>query len=1088
MNKQRFTIKWLLILALIFGFSNALVAQGVTTSGLQGTIIDSTGETLIGANIVAVHLPSGTTYGTSADINGSFRIPNMRVGGPYRITVSYTGFGSQIVENVFLELGETERLTFTLTESSVELDAITVSGERSTVGQSAGASSQISRSEIENLPSLNRNINDYLRTTPQSSGFGGSGITFAGVNNRYNAIYIDGAVNNDVFGLASSGTNGGQTGITPFSIDIIDQLQVVISPYDVTLGGFAGGGVNAVTKSGTNTFEGTAYRFIQNENFVGQTNGTLAERLGVERTGVDEFSSATTGFSLGGPIIENKLFFFTNFELQEDATPRPYEFQTYTNVPGRATQNDLNTLRNYLINTYDYDPGTFGSTSNNLDGTKFFAKLDYNINADNYLTLRHQYTKAELFRRNTGSNSAMNFSNNGVYFPSTTNSSALELNSRFGSDFSNNLILSYVAVVDDRDPIAGDFPFVIIEDGSGGQIRFGSEQFSTGNALDQNIFAITNNFNIYKGDHTITVGTHNEFYSIYNLFIPQNYGTYRFASINDFITNQPATEYDRTYSIVDNITGDGSAAAAEFNAAQFGLYVQDEWRVNESLKLTAGLRLDIPVITSDPEEDTNFNNNTVQTLRASYPIAQGAVAGSAPDGQIMFSPRFGFNYTLDSEKPAVLRGGLGVFTSRIPFVWPGAMFSNNGLTQGRVNEGDITGPVLFRPDIQNQYTNPNVVTPSGQIDLFTQNFKYPQIFRTNLGFDYELPFGILATVEGIYTKTLNNINYTNINSDPTVSFNWTGSPDNRPVYVNQSLDPTYSAVYLASNTSKGYTYNTSISLAKNFNNTLNATVSYSWGDAKALSEGTSSQNSSQWRGQVNVDGRNNPSYGRSDFAAGHRFISALNYTKNWGGDILNTTTLSLFMNAQSGQPFSYIIGGNSARNINGERGSTSRNRSLVYIPATQSDINLVDYTAGGQTVTAAQQWEQLNRFIESDKYLSNNRGGYAEKNGAFAPFTALFDVGVRQDVGIMVGGQRHRLQFSLDIQNVANLLNSDWGVVYTVPGNSNNYFLYQFQGYEADGTTPQFTYRSDETGRESFNISGNNSRWRLRAGVRYIFN
>ncbi|MCB0553394.1 MAG: TonB-dependent receptor [Phaeodactylibacter sp.] len=1055
---------------------------------MQGSIEDANGESLIGANILAVHEPSGTTYGTATDIDGNYRIPGMRVGGPYRITISYTGYSEKVYENVFLRLGESKKLDVMMEESAVSLEAIQVVATAGVTGQNSGASTQITTDEIDAMPTLNRDINDFLRLTPQATRYG-DGISFAGTNNRYNAIYIDGAVNNDVFGLASSGTNGGQTGISPFSIDIIDQFQVVLSPYDVTLGGFAGGGVNAVTKSGTNQFSGTAYYFVQNQDLVGKTNGVLADRLGIDRTKVADFSQNLYGASLGGPIVKDKVFFFVNAEIQDDQTPAPFEVENYTQADGRASVADLENLRSFLRETYNYDPGDFRSTSDELKGLKLFGKIDINLNQNHRLTLRHQYTKAEQYDRFAGTSTRINFANNGIFFPSTTNSSALELNSRFGEKYSNNLIVGYTTVNDDRDPLGGDFPYVYINDGSGGQITFGSEEFSTGNALEQKILTVTDNFKIYSGNHTFTIGTHNEFYSIYNLFIGQNYGTYRFASLNDFITGQPAIEYDRAYSLVDDITGDGSKAAAEFNAMQLGFYAQDEFAISKNFTLTGGIRVDLPIITSDPVEDTNFNNVALPKMQEYYDVAKNVEAGKAPDGQLMFSPRLGFNYDIKGDRSTVLRGGLGIFTSRIPFVWPGAMFSNNGLTLGRVDERSIP-TVNFIPDIQKQYTDPNFAIPSGQVDLFTKDFKYPQVFRTNLAIDHMLPGGIQASLEGLYTKTLNNVNYTNINSDPTVVFNWAGSPDDRPVFGRKNIDDTYGAgVYVGSNTNEGYTYTVTASLAKKFAFGLNATLAYSYGDAYALSEGTSSQNSSQWRGQVSIDGRNTPEFGRSDFALGHRVVSSLGYKLNWTKDGHTATTFSLFYNGQSGTAFSYVIAGNSARNPNNETGSTSRNRSLIFVPASADQINLVDYTlSNGTVVTAAEQWNNLNAYIESDASLKDSRGGYAEKNGATAPFTSIFDFAIRQDLGTQLGGGVHRLQLSLDIFNFANLLNKDWGAVYSVPGDFNNYFLYQLDGYESDGVTPKFTYRNNKVDKDSYDIAGTASRWRMRLGVRYIFN
>ena len=1085
MKKSTFSF---LILAFVALLPMSSLGQGVTTSAINGVVTDAQGQPMVGATVVALHVPSGTTYGVASDATGSYRIPNMRVGGPYTITVSYVGYATSEISNLTLRLGETQRLDFVLSEASAELDEITVTASSGSVGANAGASTQISTELIELVPSLDNDIDDVLKLTPQARLYG-DGISFAGINNRFNAIYIDGAVNNDVFGLASSGTNGGQTGASPFSLDILEQLQVVLSPYDVTLGGFAGGGVNAVTKSGTNTFKSTVYTYIRNENLVAKTNQTYADRLGLEREKVDEFTQNTTGFSIGGPIKKDKAFFFTNVEIQNNETPVPFDLGNYTRTAGRYNQSDLTRLRNHLINNYNYDPGTFGNTSDNLEGLKIFGKIDLNLNQSNRLTLRHQYTKAEQFNRNAGSSNTINFSNNGIYFPSTTNSTALELNSVFGTSASNNLILSFVTVRDDRDPLGGDFPYVFIEDVAGGLIRLGSEEFSTGNALDQDIFTITNNFKLYRGDHTITLGTHNEFYSIYNLFIPQNYGTYRFSSLDDFINGNPAKEYDRTFSLVDNLTGDGSKAASEFNAFQLGFYVQDEINVNSSLTVTAGLRLDIPVIVDDPRIPADFNSTSLPLMQAGYDVAKDAVGGKAPEGQLMFSPRVGFTYDMGKEDRQILRGGIGIFTSRIPFVWPGAMFNNNGVTTGRVNEGGINGPVNFIADVNRQYTAP-AGAPNGQVDLFTKDFKYPQVLRGNVGFDFILPGDIETTIEAIYTKTLNNILYTNINSKSDVSFTWTGSPDNREVYTRSSYVGAYgSGVYLASNTSEGYAYNLTASFAKRFDFGLAATLAYSFGDSYSVSEGTSSQNSSQWRGQVSIDGRNNPVSGRADFAQGHRVISSLSYKKNWSDKSNNTTTISLFFNGGNEQPFSYIIGGSAARNLNNEAGSTSRNRSLVYIPKTSSDINLVDYTAGGVTVTAAQQWERLNAVIEDDKYLSNNRGGYAEKNGAWMPFATTFDLSLKQDLGFNLGGQSQRVQISLDIINFANLINPKWGTLYTIPGEFNYYYLYNFVGYEADGTTPKFEFRGDgSTGKDRFNISNSGSRWKMRVGVRYMFN
>ncbi len=1065
-----------------------LQAQGVTTSSINGFITDNNGEALIGATILAKHTPTGTTYGTVTDINGRYRIANMKVGGPYLIEVTYVGFAAKKAENVYLRLGEPYRENFTMAEEGVVLEELVVVATAGSVGESSGTSTQIGTEAIEKMPTLSRNIEDFTRLTPQASN-AGEGTSFGGINNRYNAIYVDGAVNNDVFGLASSGTNGGRTGIAPFSIDIIDQFQVVLSPYDVTYGGFAGGGINAVTKSGTNNWEGTAYYFWQNENLVGKTNGEQIERDGGEREKVDEFDQRTYGASLGGPIIKDKIHFFVNAEIQDDVTPIPFNVSNYSGEsPDRASEADLNNLRNFLIDNYRYDPGTFGNTAEELQGLKLFGKLDFNLNQSNKLTLRHNYTKAELFERNGGRSDEINFSNNGIFFPSTTNSTAVELNSTFGSNMANNLILGYTQVDDDRDPLGDPFPYVIIFDDAGGAIEFGSEQFSTANILEQKIFTLTDNFKLYKGKHTWTFGTHNEFYDIRNVFLAWNFGEYEYNSLNDFLTGAPAAGYTRVYSLVDNVAGDETAAAAEFNAMQLGLYVQDEIAFNNKFTLTAGLRMDVPFITDDPEEAPRFNDEVLPRLLAAYPEFEGDVeAGKAPDGQIMLSPRVGFDYKIN--RTSKLRGGVGIFTSRIPFVWPGAMFNTNGLTSTFLGEWGVNGDVTFRPDIQNQYTFENPTVPSGDMNLFTKDFKYPQVLRGNLGYDTQIGDGWKTSVEASFTKTLNNVRYTNLNTSTMIDTTLTGSGDNRPIFVRSEIDEDdFGAVYLASNTDQGYAYNLTASVEKEIIEGLNFSLAYNYGDSYALYEGTSSQNSSQWRGGVHINGRNDPEYGRSDFAQGHRVISTLSYRHNWTEGI--ATTVSFFYNGQSGLPLSYVIGGDrDARNLNNERGSTSRWRSLVYVPADQNDINLIDITdSDGNVVTSAsEQWNNLNAFIEDDPHLSERRGQYAEKNAGRAPWANFLDFAIRQDLGMKIGEKTHSFQLSFDVFNLANLLNKDWGTRYQIPGDFNNYELLNFEGFDADGTTPLYTYRETGTGKDTYDIAGFTSRWRARLGIRYIF-
>jgi len=1068
-----------LLLSTFLGFVGiaTMLGQGSTTASMSGVVTDSSNEPLIGATVMAVHTPSGASYGTVTDLDGTYRLANMRVGGPYTITTTYVGYTEWEQQGIILDLGQKVKLDIDLLEGGVTLNEVVVSARSGTLGQNSGAETKINAKAIDDMPTLGRNLNDFTRLTPQARTTAGGGFSIAGSNNRYNAIYIDGAVNNDVFGLASNGTNGGQTGIAPVSIDIIDQIQVVVSPYDVTLGGFAGGGINAVTKSGTNEFQGTAYYFTQNESLAGKTNKTLADRnrlQSFERTGLDEFTSNLIGGSVSGPIIKDKMHFFVNAEVQSDQTPQPFEFGEYN---GDITEDQVQELGRFLQDEYGYDAGDYGSKVSKLDGVRLFGKINYNINDKHDLVFRHQYTKAEQNRTNGSGRGRINFQNNGVYFPSITNSTGVELNSRFSEKMSNNLIIGYTSVDDDRDPIGGDFPNVVIQDANGSSLSFGSEAFSTANSLTQKTLTITNNFKYYANKHTLTLGTHNEFMRFNNLFIRQNFGFYDYDSLEDFYNNAAPGFYTRSYSLVDDVIGDGSAAAAEFGGMQLGFYVQDEFQVNNKLALTGGIRLDVPILTSDPAADTYFNETTVDAISEFYDL-QGARSGQAPNGQLMWSPRVGFNYDMNGNGSTVIRGGFGVFTSRIPFVWPGGMYTNNGQTIGGFNNFQVDFPIEFIGDVEDQYTNPEFTVPSGQVDLFTEDFKYPQVFRTSFAVDQRLGNGWNASVEGIYTKNLNNVFYQNVNSDPTVDFNWTNGGDNRPVYVNSDIDRTYTAVYLASNTNEGSSTNLTVSLDKTFDWGLSLMTAISVGDAFGVFDGTSSQNSSQWRGSFNVDGRNNVALGRSDFSPGTRIIGSAQYGIDWSKDGKYRTGISLFYEGQSGNNYSYVY---DQRNLSGERGSTSRERSLIYVPADAGDIVLVENNG----VSAEDQWDALDNFIEQDAHLSERRGQYAERNGSRTPFTHQLDLKITQDLGVSIGDTDNRLQLTLDIFNFTNMLNSEWGVIYNNPF---SYELLNFEGYDTDGTTPTFSFTNDDLGNDRFGIADRASRWRGRIGIRYIFN
>ncbi|MEM1216275.1 MAG: TonB-dependent receptor, partial [Bacteroidota bacterium] len=681
------------------------------------------------------------------------------------------------------------------------------------------------------------------------------------------------------------------------------------------------------------------------------------------------------------------------------------------------------------------------------------------------LTLRHQFTRGDEQRVNPSLPTRINFANNGFTTQHQTHSFAAELNTAFSSTAANDFIIGFTSVLDDRDPLGGDFPFVNISD-PGGNIRLGTDGLSTANSLEQRVFTITNNLQLYQGKHTLTFGTHNEFSNFNYLFIRQNYGVYEFSSLTDFLAGNNAERFFRTYALTDETAGDDSDAAANFSAMQLGFYAQDEWEMGPRFTFTYGLRLDLPSIQNDPVFPNNFTTTTLPSLLAAHDLADVA-DGTAPKGQLMWSPRLGFAFQPNAKTN--IRGGAGVFTSRLPFVWPSGSYVNNGQTIGSVFLLDQP----FEPNVQNQPIDPDFATPAGQVDLFAQDFRNPQVLRASLALDRNFS-GWDLTLEGVYTRTLNDITYTNLNTDPTVNFTWTGTPDNRPIFTGNRLNTDYSAIYLISNTQAGNAYNLTASVSKQLTKGLSFFAAYNYSDANTLLDGTSSQNSSQWDEAFSINGRNDAVTGRSVFSVGSRALAFLSYEKAWNRKKSNVTRISLFYEGRSGQPFSYVYGGRDARNLNAETGSVSRRRSLIWIPADASEINLVDPS----------QWSALDAYIEANEELKAQRGGYASKNSGRTPFTQQLDLRIAQTFGIKTATKTHKFQLSADIFNLANLFSSSAGVVYDNPF---AFSLIDFEGYAADGTTPQFSFAEERLGAERFTINDRLSRWRMRLGVRYIF-
>ncbi|SIR32360.1 TonB-dependent receptor [Pontibacter lucknowensis] len=1050
----------LLVTILLLMSGHLAWAQGTTTAAMNGVVQDQSGSPLPGATVIAVHTPTNTQYVAATNAEGRYNIQNMRVGGPYTVRTSYVGYQEQRFENINLALGQNFRLDLTISESTTTLGEVQITATQDKVINSdrTGASTNVSTEQLESLPTISRSLNDFTRITPQAS-TSGSGISFAGQNNRFNNFSIDGTVNNDVFGLSASGTNGGQTGVQPISLDAIEAIQVVIAPFDVRQSGFTGGGINAITRSGSNRFTGSAYYFGNNEALVGKSPDDARTRL-------PDFTDYQMGLRLGGPIIRDKLFFFVNGEKTKRVAPLLFE----PGSPGsNITVDEANRVLS-VANRLGYDPGSFRGIDDETLSDKIFARLDWNITDNHQLTLRHSYVYGEN-RDNSRTPNALRFANNAEFFPSTTNSTVMQLRSQFGGQFANEALIGFTAVRDDRDIIGDPFPNVLIRLSGGRTISLGSEPFSVQNQLDQDVLTITNNFNAFLGKHTITLGTHNEFYKTYNLFIRQEFGAYEYNSLEAFeaigTPNEAAPgAFFRNYSRTDN-----RQQGAEFSAFQLGFYAQDEYAVRNNLKVTAGIRLDIPTFNDDPAANAEFNEAFA---------SRGLATDKTPGAQFMLSPRVGVNWDVFDDGNTQVRGGAGVFTGRAPFVWIANQYTNTGQMLGSLalTSGPLLEQIRFNPNPNTQPTATTVGLSdrTAEINITDPDFKFPQLFRVNAAVDHRLPFDLIATLEGIYSKNLNNIYYQNLNLEQTGTL--TGA-DNRPVFGRIQGNNFQDIIYLT-NTSRGFGYSLTGQLQKTFmENGISGSLAYTYSRAKDVNPGNSSQARSNWINVNQVEGLNNVREAFADNDVRSRVVAGLTYNFNYLG--FAGTTISAFYNGQTGVPLSYIYNGD----VNNDAGRTN---DLIYVPGNASEINLVPFTdRDGTVVSPEQQWQALDAFISGNDYLSDRRGQYAERNGDRLPWTNQIDLRIMQEFRVGQNDNAHRLQLTFDIFNFTNLLNKDWGRQYTATFNA--FQAIDFVGYEPGTTTPRFNYtgRGLTDGNPYF-VNDFSSRWRAQFGIRYIFN
>ena len=1147
-------------------------AQGTTTAAMNGLITDKSGQGLPGATIIAVHTPTNTQYVAPTNSDGRYNIQNMRVGGPYTVRVTFIGYQEVTRNDVSLTLGQNLRLDINLSEATTQLNEVVVSGQQDPVINSnrTGASTTIQRQQIERLPTLNRSLNDFTRLTPQANG-----QSFGGRNSGYNNITIDGAIFNNAFGLNS--TVGGQASAQPISLDAIDQIQVSLAPYDVRQGSFTGAGINVVTRSGTNKFSGSVYGFYRNQDLVGN-------KVGDVKNVYPNFNLKNYGFRFGGPIVKDKLFFFINAESERRNDPPNGNFianRAGVPAPGansqtsQATARELDILSNFLVTQYGYNPGPYENYSLRSNSDKATAKLDWNISQNNHFSIKYNYLKsyADINPSTSGaiggnraqSQFGLPFFSSYYTINNNLNSFIAELNSSLGGGkFSNNLTAGYSAFRDYRQSPAGSI-FPLVDIGNGGVpsttnaalnginapntlTSFGYEPFTAFNLLNTDVYQVGDNFTAYLGKHNVTVGTYNEFYKFRNGFAPNYYGNYSFNSLDDFYAsagfayNRTNTENPLTplqagatrpgparYNLQYSAVSGGAFPYADIKASQFGLYAQDEWTVRNNLKLTYGLRADLPIINSDLQQNTSA---AALTFREGVKINTGQL----PKKTVLYSPRVGFNWDVNDDKKTQVRGGTGIFTGRVPYVWISNQASNNGVqfgsfsTSGSVptTTNGVTNPNAslypFSPDV-NAYRPQNATANAAyNLAVTDRNFKFPQVWRTSLAVDQQLPGGVIATLEAFYTKDVNAVYHQNVNLPGSESepYNRAAGPDGRPIFytfgaaqtgANAGLvtatrnyqlyagrggataaNPNISDAILMKNTNKGYSYAVTGQLQKSFNNGFYASAAYTYSDSRSVNDGGSIAQSI-WRDRSISGDPNANVLSYSQFLQQHRVIASASYRKEYLGHL--GTTLSLFYQAAPYGRFSYIYSGDM-------NGDNQNSNDLMYIPRNQSEINLRDITffsgtAQAQTYTAAQQYADLDAYINQDKYLSSHRGEYAERNGAVRPWQHQVDARLLQDIFTDLGeNNRNTLQISIDIFNIGNLLNSNWGVIQT----ANKINPLTYAGYNAQGQ-PVFTFpylisptrssagvvtdgtKLTQTFRNDTGFVG--SRWQAQVGIRYIF-
>ena len=1091
----------LFLVALMLTFSLTLMAQ-ITTSSMAGkvTLDTANGEEVIGATVVAVHEPSGTRYTAVTNTTGRFSINGMRTGGPYAVTISYIGFQPKTVKGITLQLAETYNLNVFLTEDATELAEVVVSGKASKfAAEKTGAATNINSTQITNLPTVSRSITDVTRLSP----YGGNGMSFAGSDGRNANFTVDGANFNNNFGLSDKLPGGGN----PISIDAIEELQVVISPYDVRQTNFIGGGVNAITKSGTNTFKGSAYVYHKNENM----QGDAVNRQQIQ--GAREKAQTTTyGFTLGGPIIKNKLFFFVNGEMikipsivnrWKGSDDGKADADNYIS---RTTNKDLEAVSKYMASKYGYDTGSWTSFPADESNYKLMARLDWNITDRHHLALRYNYTKNNVWNSPNGtsmdggtrmasyrmSQTSMSFANSMYSMENLVHSWSLDLNSRLTDNLSNQFLATISKLDDVRGTNSAEFPFIDITRDGDNYMALGYELFTWNNAVHNTIWNIKDDVTYYLGDHKIMAGITFEHQMADNQYMRNGSGYYRYNITDDMYVGgvlQPDMLFNSTPEVFCLTYGyDGEAAPAarvQFNRP--GIYAQDEWNVNNKLKLTYGLRVD----------GLFFNNSDLMTNAAILNLdynGRHIDTGKWPKNSITFSPRLGFTYDVFGDKSLKVRGGTGLFSGRLPLVFFTNMPTNGGLVQyqAQINEKNAAkkgfsmdvfagGPMTKVSDMIAKLQSlgyPTTVKPEdgtvpSAVNGVDPKFKMPQVWKTSVAIDYQLPvdFPFSVSVEGIYNKTINAVSISDWSIKNVGGFARFNGADNRPIFPDDFRSGT--KAFVLENTSKGYGWSANVTLNAQPADWISLMAAYTHTVSKEVTGMPGSAAESAFTYVPTYEGPNNIKLHNSQYVTPDRLIASATIHDKCGNHYN-----FIYEAYRGGYNYSYT----TVNDMNGD----GYNYDAIYIPTDdQVGVGTGDFRFKTQ--------DDLTRFMDyvhKDSYLSKHQGTYAEAYSVYSPWVHRIDFGYKHDFKFNVGKTKHMLQLTFDMKNVLNFFNSSWGVAkHLNPEIGSEAKILKYEGVDAQGyatfSTPSSISGNTQTWTTNYAIG---QCWYASVGIKYYFN